>query len=66
MLKKIIKSYPKNSKIGFELTNETHLRMSIQDFSDIRNELSDYNFVDAGRIIWNLRKIKSINEIHNI
>ena len=66
LLKKIIKSFPKNSNIGFELNNETHLRMSVQDFSDIRNELLDYNFVDAGRIIWTLRKIKSKNEIHNI
>ena len=35
-LKKIIKSFPKNSNIGFELANETHLRMNIQDFINIR------------------------------
>ena len=65
-LKKIIKSFPKNSNIGFELANETHLRMNIQDFINIREELSDYNFVDASKVIWNLRKIKSKNEIENI
>ena len=59
LLKKIIKSYPKNSNIGFELANETHLRMSIQDYIKIQEELSDYNFVDASKVIWNLRKIKS-------
>ena len=65
-LKKIIKSFPKNSNIGFELANETHLRMNIQDFINIREELSDYNFVDASKVIWNLRKIKSKIEIENI
>ena len=65
-LKKIIKSFPKNSNIGFELANETHLRMNIQDFINIREELSDYNFVDASKVIWNLRKIKSKIEIEYI
>ena len=40
LLKKIIKSFPKNSNIGFELANETHLRMSIQDYIKIQEELS--------------------------
>ncbi|MDC2979542.1 Xaa-Pro peptidase family protein [Pelagibacteraceae bacterium] len=66
LLKKIIKSYPKNSNIGFELANETHLRMSIQDYIKIQEELSDYNFVDASKVIWNLRKIKSKIEIEYI
>ena len=65
-LKKIIKSFPKNSNIGFELANETHLRMNIQDFINIREELSDYNFVDASKVIWNLRKIKSKMEVEYI
>ena len=66
ILKKTIKSFPKNSNIGFELANETHLRMNILDFINIREELSDYNFVDASKVIWNLRKIKSKIEIENI
>ena len=66
LLKKTIKNYPKNSNIGFELANETHLRMSIQDYIKIKEELSDYNFVDSSKIIWNLRKIKSEIEIKYI
>ena len=66
LLKKAIKNFPKNSKIGFELAFESHLRMSIQDFINIQKELSDYKFVDVSKIIWGLRKIKSENEIENI
>ena len=66
LLKKIIKNYPKNSNIGFELANETYLRMSIQDYIKIKEELSDYNFVDSSQVIWNLRKIKSKIEIQYI
>ena len=66
LLKKAIKNFPKNSKIGFELAFESHLRMSIQDFINIQKELSDYKFVDASKIIWRLRKIKSEIEIENI
>ena len=66
LLKKIIKNYPKNSNIGFELANETHLRMSIQDYIKIKEELPDYNFVDSSKVIWNLRKIKSKIEIKYI
>ncbi len=66
LLKKIIKNFPKNSNIGFELANETHLRMSVQDFIKIKEELLDYNFVDASKVIWSLRKIKSKIEIENI
>ena len=40
--------------------------MSIQDYIKVQEELSDYNFVDASKVIWNLRKIKSKNEIENI
>tara|TARA_B100000609_G_scaffold87160_1_gene69626 strand:- start:493 stop:1644 length:1152 start_codon:yes stop_codon:yes gene_type:complete len=66
LLKKTIKNFPINSKIGFELAFESHLRMSIQDFINIQKELSDYKFVDVSKIIWELRKIKSENEIENI
>ena len=66
LLKKAIKNFPINSKIGFELAFESHLRMSIQDFINIQKELSDYKFVDVSKIIWGLRKIKSENEIENI
>ncbi|MDC3156596.1 Xaa-Pro peptidase family protein [Pelagibacteraceae bacterium] len=66
LLKKNIKSFPKNSNIGFELGNETFLRMSIKDFHDIQKNLLEYNFVDASKILWSIRKIKSEIEINNI
>jgi len=66
LLKKNIRSFPKNSNIGFELANETFLRMSIIDYQNIRKYLSEYNFVNASKILWSIRKIKSEIEIHNI
>ena len=66
LLKKTIKSFPKNSNIGFELGNETFLRMSINDYQDIQKNLSEYNFVDVSKILWSIRKIKSEIEINNI
>ncbi len=66
LLKKNIKRFPKNSNIGFELGNETFLRMSVNDYQDIQKNLSEYNFVDASKILWSIRKIKSELEIKNI
>ena len=36
LLKKNIKNFPKNSNIGFELGNESFLRMSIMDYQNIQ------------------------------
>ena len=66
LLKKIIKTFPKNSNIGFELGMETYLRMSIKEFIKIKKDLQEYNFIDSTNIIWSLRKIKSDLEIKNI
>ena len=66
LLKKIIKTFPKNSNIGFELGIETYLRMSIKDFLKIKKDLQEYNFIDSTNIVWSLRKIKSDLEIKNI
>jgi len=66
LLKKIIKTFPKNSNIGFELGMETYLRMSIKDFLKIKKDLQEYNFIDSTNIVWSLRKIKSDLEIKNI
>ena len=66
LLKKIIKTFPKNSNIGFELGMETYLRMSIKEFLKIKKDLQEYNFIDSTNIVWNLRKIKSDLEIKNI
>ena len=66
LLKKIIKTFPKNSNIGFELGMETYLRMSIKEFIKIKKDLQEYNFIDSTNNIWSLRKIKSDVEIKNI
>ena len=66
LLKKIIKTFPKNSNIGFELGMETYLRMSIKEFIKIKKDLQEYNFIDSTNIVWSLRKIKSDLEIKNI
>ena len=62
-LKNII---PHNGNIGCELGQESHLRMSINDFDKLRTNLSNYNFVNASHLIWKLRIIKSQNEITKI
>ena len=66
LLKKIIKTFPKNSNIGFELGMETYLRMSVKEFLKIKKDLQEYNFIDSTNIVWSLRKIKSDLEIKNI
>ena len=66
LLKKIIKTFPKNSNIGFELGMESYLRMSIKEFLKIKKDLQEYNFIDSTNIVWSLRKIKSDLEIKNI
>ena len=41
--------------------------MSINDFDRLKNKiLSDFNFVDASKIIWQIRMIKSQEEIKKI
>ena len=62
-LKKIINN---KGNIGCELGPESHLRMSINDFDKLRKNMSDCNFVDASKIIWDLRMIKSQVEIKKI
>ncbi len=52
--------------VGCELGDENYLRMSINDFDKLRSDLSNLNFVNAAKIIWKLRIIKSENEIEKI
>ena len=42
------------------------LRMSINDFDMLRKDLSKIEFINASKIIWELRMIKSHNEIKKI
>ena len=52
--------------IGCEIGQESQLRMSINDFDRLRKDLSNFNFVDASKIIWQIRMVKSQNEIKKI
>ena len=56
----------KKSNIGCEIGRESQLRMSIQDFDKIKLNMSECKFVDASKIIWQLRIIKSVDEIKNL
>ena len=51
------------SLVGFEMGLESHLRMPINDFNNLKKSLPKHKFVDASPIIWKLRMIKSNNEI---
>jgi len=57
---------PYKGNIGCELGRESYLRMSINDFDKIKKNLYNYNFIDASEIIWQLRTIKSLEEIKKI
>ena len=67
ILTKSLKSLIKNNgNIGCEIGQESNLRMSISDFDKLRANLSEFNFVNASKIIWQIRMIKSVNEIEKI
>lgn len=55
-----------HSSIGCELGRENYLRMSIKDFQKLNMNLPSHKFVDASELIWQLRMIKSKNEISKI
>ena len=52
--------------IGCEIGMESYLRMSIKDFQELNTNLKNHSFVDASPLIWELRMIKSKNEISKI
>ena len=62
----IIKTLPHKFNIGCELGLESHLRMSIDDFDKLRDNLINYKFLNASDILWKIRAIKSQNEIKKI
>ena len=67
VLKEIFKNLINNNgNIGCEIGQESQLRMSINDFDKLRKDLSDFNFVDASKIIWQIRMVKSQEEIKKI
>jgi Xaa-Pro aminopeptidase len=66
LMKSLKNIIPHKGNIGCELGQESHLRMSINDFDTLRKNLSNCNFIDASEIIWQLRIIKSPEEIKKI
>ena len=52
--------------IGCEIGKESQLRMSINDYDKLKTNLSNFKFIDASKIIWEIRMIKSKIEIEKI
>ena len=62
-----IRRYPfPNARIGFELGNGMRMSLEQGDIDSLRNHLSGFEFVDASRILWELKSIKSASEIEKI
>lgn len=53
-------------KVGLPMGNETHLRMPLNDFEKLKEEITPHVFMDATDIIKSLRCIKSEREIYKI
>ena len=67
ILKKIISDQlSSKGNIGCELGLENFLRINFSDFDKLRKSLSNHRFIDASNIFWNLRMIKSKNEINKL
>lgn len=55
-----------NAKIGIPMGHETHLRMPLNDFTQLKQKLKTVEFVDAHPILSSLQLIKSDAEIAKI
>lgn len=55
-----------NAKIGIPMGHETHLRMPLNDFTQLKQKLNTFEFVDAHPILSSLQLIKSEAEIAKI
>jgi len=56
----------KFGNIGVEIGNESNLRMPIRDYMSLQKQLNEFSFVDGSNVLWNLRMIKSENEISKL
>jgi len=66
-LSDIIRSYKTNGRrIGVELGQEQRIGMPVRDFLYLKDELREFEFVDAAPILWEMRFIKSQREIEFI
>lgn len=53
-------------RIGVELGQEQRIDMPVGDFDELRKKLPEFEFVDAGGLLWKLRMTKSPREIAHI
>ncbi len=66
-LANIIRSYKtQGRRIGVEIGQEQRIGMPVRDFLYLRDELKEFQFVDAAPILWEMRVIKSQLEIECI
>lgn len=67
LLQDLIKSdLGSKGSVGVPMGHETHLRMPLADFANLRAKLPEINFIDATVVIRELRMIKSEIEIQKI
>jgi Xaa-Pro dipeptidase len=52
-----------SGRIGAEIGTDHRLAMPVQEFDQLRSELSGLEFVDASKLIWQLRMVKSEEEL---
>jgi Xaa-Pro aminopeptidase len=63
-LAEIIRGYQAGGrKIGAELGQEQRIGMPVRDFLYLKDELKEFHLVDAAPILWEMRFIKSQNEL---
>ena len=53
----------KFGNIGVEIGNESNLRMPIRDYMSLQKQINEFSFLDGSNVLWNLRMIKSENDI---
>ena len=56
----------KFGNIGVEIGNESNIRMPIRDYMSLQKQINEFSFVDGSNVLWNLRMIKSENEISKL
>ncbi|MFQ6110782.1 MAG: M24 family metallopeptidase [Nitrospinota bacterium] len=63
-LAEIIRGYRvEGKKIGAELGQEQRIGMPVRDFLLLKEELKEFEFVDAAPILWKMRVVKSQREL---
>jgi len=55
-----------NGNIGIEMGNESTIRMPLRDFFTLQNKIKRFSLVDGSKLIWDLRLLKSKEEIKKI